>query len=370
MGAPQYTWCVKPENYVDPGLPDDFWSFVGQSLTSGGILGVLSKICDYIMGNKLVCLGGYECAIGHVTEFETVDDKDGYEKLDNDFSINILLAPNDLELFAQHTMLESYDLAAMDGSPGNGLQGYLIRQQPGTPVPREDPRDPPWPYERYAATFTEYPDKNYITYNPFLGQQGVPYKVPVLHCEIEGERIHAFCTVVSFFNGFGTHMCEAEFLGIPFGKVACWIVGWVFAPMITAALTTAWFAGSDDNRDFDDAGSLTPGDCVAITGRWVYDAGHSGQNELHAVTSVQKIDDPEVCEWGPFQELRDRWCRLTTEVPPPGGPGGAPEGQPTTMTPEQQTVFDNQRKPENRWVFHPFLDGCEPPEEDQPPIIK
>lgn len=373
MDAPQYTWCVAREDYADPDLPTDFWSLLGQCLISGGLLGVLSRICDYLMGGKLICIGGYECAIGRVAEFDTVDNKTSYEKVDNDFSINIVLAPNDLELFAaQSSRLAAYDLAAKDGSPANGLQGYLIREQvpPGMPEPFQGTTDyPNWPYANYAGTFTTFPDKTWITYNPFEGQQGVPYDVPVLHCEIEGERLHLVCEAISFFDGFGTGVCEATFLGIPVGQAICWLINFVMAPMITAALTTAWIAGSDDNRDFDDAGSLSMGDGVVITGRWVYDAGHHGQNELHAVTSVQKLDPAGMTNPDTLADLRDQWCRHVSEVPPPRGPGApaGPGGQPAALTSDQLTVYTNQIKPENRWIFHPLLDGCEP-SEPPPPI--
>jgi hypothetical protein len=43
------------------------------------------------------------------------------------------------------------------------------------------------------------------------------------------------------------------------------------------------------------------------------------------------------------------------------------------MTPEQEAVYDVQLAPENRWVFHPEIDGCKPRQEGEgswPPVIR
>src|SRR5205085_617885 len=95
------------------------------------------------------------------------------------------------------------------------------------------------------------------------------------------------------------------------------------------------------------------GDPVVIRGRWVYDAGHSGYNEFHAVHTIQKIENERDCTFDGY--AGEKWCQHTMEIPP------QPPLHVKTMTPEQQTVFDNQRRPENRWCFHPDLDGCQPP---------
>ncbi len=48
-------------------------------------------------------------------------------------------------------------------------------------------------------------------------------------------------------------------------------------------------------------------------------AGHQGWNELHAVKSVQKIDQ-YVCDWQSFEQYRQQWCTETMKVPPPHSP--------------------------------------------------
>src|SRR5690242_14490050 len=183
---PEYTTCVQPGDYVDPPLPTAGTAPATLEALFAS-LALLEDTCDYMLHGKLVCLGGDRCAIGHVAGFETVADKKFPDTIDNDFGINVLLAPWDLEFFTYHTQQEGYELVA------NDPEGVLIKEQPGMPMPREAVSDS-WHSPRYAGTFVTFPDKTQITYNPFLGSRGAPYTVPVLHCEIEGERAHLVCS--------------------------------------------------------------------------------------------------------------------------------------------------------------------------------
>ena len=63
-----------------------------------------------------------------------------------------------------------------------------------------------------------------------------------------------------------------------------------------------------------------------------------------------------------FRAYLTRWCERLSEVPHVEDPGGHP------LTPEQQTVADNQQAPENQWVFHPEVDGCKPEDPHNTPI--
>lgn len=349
---PEYTTCVQPADYRDPPLPKSGTApaTLAALFTS---LSLLEETCEYMLHGKLVCLGGDRCAIGHVTGFETVADKSFPDSIDNDFSINLLLAPWDLEFFTYHTKEESYKLVSDDPD------GILIKEQPNMPLPREAVGN-----SHYGGTFVTFPDKTYITYNPFLGSRGTPYDVPVLHCEIEGQRAALVCATLDAlshpFPGMRS-FCKKNW----FFKLLCKIVQWALTPVIVPALIAAWIAGSDDNRDYQGGGSLDRGDLVVITGRWAYDAGHVGQNELHPVKTIQKIPTETYDREG-YQALRDRWCARIEEAPPILVPGE----HPVAMTPDQQTVQDAQLRPESRWVFHPLLDGCEPVDVAPSPPIR
>jgi hypothetical protein len=406
MAAPIYTTCVERKDYETLSFTPEILIAIGSFLLFGGVgifgsvvavMAALHKLCEYILHGKLVCLGGDRCAVGRVAGFETVDDKGGLEKIDNDFSVNLLLAPYDLEYFTSESLPSSiikeiselktqeerterlikevfnskYNLVVQEPK-----QGKLIQEQSDMPMPREAKED-----KKYSPTSVEFPDRNYITYDPFLGSRGIPYRVPILHCEIEGERANLVCSALdlplSLIPG-GSALCRFKLFGIPIGRWICAIISTLLLPIILAALAIAWAAGSDDNRDFDGAGDLSRGEGVIIRGRWVYDAGHSGWNELHPVISIQKLSEQEKKDnlegtftWGKFDEVYERWCKRSNEVPPIIDTGLRPLG----MTPEQESVYDQQRQPENRWVFHPIIDGCERserPSDDQPrdPVIR
>jgi len=389
MDAPQYTTCVNPEDYAAPDFTLEIIALVGgliAAIFTGGIGAIVSlaaaisamqKVCDYMLHGKLVCHDGDHCAIGRVAEFETVDNKGGFlgiDKIDNDFSINLLLAPHKLNEFARGedsaTRQKNYE-KVRDDNPK--WQGYLIKERPGMPDPREQSSIAgDWPYKKYDGTFADYHHYNFEDQPVVWPDQdaGKPViKIPIFHCEIEGERAHLVCTALDAISspipGLDK-ICHIKVLGIPIGKIACAIVGAILLPFVLAGLVAAWIAGSNDNRDFEGAGSLRRGEGVVIMGRWVYDAGHTGWNEIHAVKSVQKVTDPAVFEAATFENLQSRWCPLVFQAPPLHT---LTTGEVTPdVTPEQAGVADNQRKPENRWILHPLIDGCEP--DEAPPVIR
>lgn len=358
MAAPQYTTCVQPKDYKNPNLPGGSMSTWGDiySIISSGGLGFIRRLCRYLLHGKLVCLGSDQCAIGRFAAFNTVDDKDGLEKLDNDFGVRIVLCPTNLKWMkrGEANRVANHNQALL------GPQGDLLREQQDTPTPR-DPGSGAQPSPRFKGVYVSFPGANFDPKDSKQDPKLEDYLVPVLHCEIEGDRIFAVCAALSSF----TNPVLDAFCSIPIiGWFTCWVITLVMAPVIAGVAALAWWAGSNDHRDFDNAGSLTKGDTVVITGRWVYDAGHQGWNELHAVKSVQKLP-PNICDRPTFKDYRIRCCKLTMEAPPPMKPGSKEE-RPAGMTPEQEKVWEEQRKPINRWIFHPIVDGCDEPEPEPP----
>jgi hypothetical protein len=55
----------------------------------GGWLSDAVLGCDYLLGGKLVCLGGDECAIGRITHFEAPSSKSFPANLDKTISRSI-----------------------------------------------------------------------------------------------------------------------------------------------------------------------------------------------------------------------------------------------------------------------------------------
>ncbi|HYN19623.1 MAG TPA: hypothetical protein VE078_01585, partial [Thermoanaerobaculia bacterium] len=121
-------------------------------------------------------------------------------------------------------------------------------------------------------------------------------------------------------------------------------------------------------------------DPIVVRGRWAYDGGHDGYNEIHAVRTVQKTLPPP--DAAGFVAFHDAWCAELSKVPPspppdrdsgatppPKVPPPPPVAPPPTMTPSQQHTWKAQQRDENRWVYHPAIDGCLPESAPPPPPL-
>jgi hypothetical protein len=370
--GPQFTSCVQPADYEPLNVTPQVIALIAGALVSGpvglitggaAVMSAFERVLEYMLNGKLVCLGGERCAIGVVAGFETVSQKPFPDDIDNDWSINLILSPDSADSFIvipfptdpdPVTVIKRNALKSAQGGP----QGGLVKEQPGMPEPRE----PVSGWGHYGGYFQE----------PAGG--GWDYQ-PVLHLECEGSRIHDVLKTLEDISSLGTGggLCSIPFIG----PIACAIVAAVLSPIIAVALTIAWFAADEGSAaDAMDPGApaLRKGDLIVATGRWSYDAGHGGYNELHAVRSIQIVDN--AVDWlhprgsGPwgtdFQAYRDRWCGLIAMVPIRQADGAPP----VPATPEQQETADRQVLPENSWELHPAVDGCRPREAPKGPAIR
>ena len=378
-----YTWFT---NCVDK---DDYYNPVSFGLDAG-LAGLGKDACEYLLGRKLVCLGGTRCAIGTIVHIEPV----GYQKpfpddIDNDFCINVLLFPHTIGEFSG-TKLDNWDNVRHDG-----IQGALISHQPhdpNDPTSMPKPKEPAGEPTPYKATYLVGAPGGPVPYEPNedktereleeTKQDAAGIKridIPVLHAEFEGSRIFAVCIAIKPFldaatGGPGAGACRAALGWIPFvGNAVCTIIETLIvillAPFMAAAAAAAWAsAGAHDELALTGPISrqVSLGEDVIITGRWVWDGGHSGWNEFHPTFTLQKMVLPESSTAGfPAAEANsfvDGWCRLVAAAPP--ATGEAASG--LVMTPEQQETADRQRRPENGWLFHPAIDGCAPDDEEVP----
>jgi hypothetical protein len=280
-------------------------------------------LCRFLHGGKLVCLGEDVCVIGRVSKVIPVgSDKSGLEKMDDDFTFEIVLTPHaDSETLSAVQMTDKH-------------QSKFITQQSAVLDPLG------LPYEGLGQS------------NPDIDQ--------ILHCEVKGCRVHDVCIVLkvmAFPIAAALAVCSTP------------VIGWLACILLLIALLaiTAILGGivwaATHNGDINDvldpsSGEMRVGSIVVVTGDWVYDAGHGGWNEIHPVRHVQVIDLPgkymgataatEALVDEFKTEILDPWCfQITT--------GGS------------DLVKGEQEKPENKWHIHPVIDGCEPAEE--PPDI-
>jgi len=188
---------------------------------------------------------------------------------------------------------------------------------------------------------------------------------PALHCEFEGSRIRDVYDALDFAHV----QCDTS----GFWGFACDVLNFVISiflglPKLIAA-AAAWQNADDGSLSdaYDGAeGVISLGDSLLVRGRWVYDSAHSGYNEIHAVRTVQKTplapQDPKE-----FLAFHDHWCSQMALVPPTPPPPRDPDNTPPDpdsglpFTKPQRDTYDAQQRDENRWVYHPAIDGCVPP---------
>lgn len=403
-----------------------------EILLQKGLASWAKAFCDYLLGGKLICLGGTECAVGHVVGIEPVGfDKPFPDDIDNDFSFNLLLGPHTIDDFAgaarQRTFVEEEKLPAEQQAnfvnqnivAADGMQGRLIidpSQSLANPGDWPDPLEkeaglkntgyaaPPVVYLWGSGGPTQYipsDDKSDRLLNEVKQDAGGARRVPipVLHCECEGSRPFLVCQAISPLLDLASgklpgvpgpsasEVCHATLGWIPWvGDAICSLIedalALALAPIALAVAAAAWFqAQLIDDVYFTGpiSGEIAIGDAVAVTGRWVWDAGHSGWPELHAVHTVQKLAIPPELLSGArtdpkaLDDFRRNVCHLVGEAPPNFGAPDAPRTvtQLAAMTPEQRTVHERQQEPENSWTIHPLIDGCEgEPAEPPPPPIR
>ena len=408
--GPQYTSCVEAADFkplntallatlgtliVAGGITALFTFGIGAAVSVAALVQLLRYVLDFMLNGKLICLhrnnadcncgegGNTICAIGEVSDTEGVgEDKNPFEDIDNDYAMNVILAPFNLRTLAQ---LKDGPKALAAVTDPSLPQGDLLKMQPGTPKD-DDGKDQFTGYFRtmvyqqkddkyyswtelvgrdYGWTGIIGPDQqkaygDYLVKNAWLDPIKAP--IPTLHCEFEGSRIRDMLAVIEAFS-FGGSWCKKNWLF----RALCVVLQTIFAPFALAAVAVAWAAAKDgdDSDAVAGGGHVNSKDWVVLRGRWAYDAGHTGWNEVHATRTVQKIDRNDVpSDPARFRDYQKRWCERLSEVPHIEDPDLHP------LSPEQQTVADNQHAPENQWVLHPEVDGCEPEDPRNPPVIK
>jgi hypothetical protein len=413
--GPQYTSCVEAKNFEElnkvyvgvllaavagGSIAALFTGGLGLIVAIPALVEALNYVSDWMLNRKLICLhrdaskmcGEHEMvwAIGEVADTEAVgQDKNPIEDIDNDYAVNVILAPFGMGAFGDSK--DANLKIATEGVPAPP-QGDLLQMQS---APLEDGKPKFTAYFRtmivnqtdgqyrawtdvvgrdYGWTGIIGPDQqkawaDYVYANAWLHPEKKP--VPVLHCEFEGSRIRDVLEATETF-GPGRHWCKKNW----FTKFVCKVLQTLFSPVILLLIAKAWAAAKDgDPADaLEGGGTITSKDQVIVGGRWTYDGGHEGWNEFHAARTIQKVAYVPN-DYAGFEAFRKAWCHEQEKVPhtdpdgnsPPGSaPKNAPSGPP--LTPIQQQTYDSQQRPENRWVLHPEIDGCVPPDDlDHPP---
>jgi hypothetical protein len=429
--GPQYTSCVEPADFELPnsaivgtlaglivvgGIAALFSAGIGALIAIAALVQLLRYVLDFMLNGKLICLhrnpsnpcvcspdGGTVCAIGEVADTESVgEDKNPIADVDNDYSMNVILSPFNMSRFAANNggiSLEKIPDAICDANykiatDPTQPQGDLLKRDLPAPIAAQEEtllNDEPLVGKGYFRTMIglntgEYhawteiigrdygwfgivgPDQeklwvDYVLDPKRAGLRPQKFPVPVLHCEFEGTRIRDMLAAIEAFS-FGGKWCKSNF----FTRALCTILQTIFAPLALIAVGIAWAAARDGTASdaLEGGGTINSKDKVIVRGRWAYDGGHTGWPEIHATRIVQKVENiPN--DLKAFEAFREHWCELLSEVPHVIPADVHPADQPP-LTPPQQTVYDNQQKPENQWTFHPEVDGCEPTGDGDPDL--
>jgi hypothetical protein len=317
-------------------VADILAAIIGGSLVPGLglvaaalLIAAIWELCAYLSGGKLVCLSDDSCTIGRIMELIPVgSDKSGFEKLDDDFTMNTLPSPHSpVELLSEMTVTDSN-------------QGKFLNAQ--TPT-----TDIGLPFAGVSVKF-----------------DNIDHDTDVFHVEVKGCRVKDVCDAwkaMAVASAVVGAICSIPIIG----WIACAIAALIWL-IVTAIATAATWAGAhagDINDVYDPAaGELTAadpktgdgGDVILVRGDWVYDAGHSGWNEIQPIRLVLKLtgvvdakyqgmakaDSTLVSEFK--KEVLDPWCFHVGEA-----------SSPLTIAAQQD--------PANSWQIHPSIDGCETP---------
>jgi hypothetical protein len=351
------------------------------------LVAALKTVIDWLVNGKLICLyrdashardcgdnGGQICVVGQIIDTEDVgQDKNPIEDLDNDYAMNVILAPLTVADFWKSRQQSMQDKNGKDIPDDD--KPYTIASDPTQPqgdliAPQYDDLD--WgPYSRtvvYNPSYNEYKAWTEIVgrdyawgfgddkeaYADFLikngwGNDTLKFNIPVLHCEFEGSRQKDVLDALNTFS-LGGSWCKKNFL---FGAI-CRLLSAMLAPLALAAAAYAWATAKDgDPADALNSGTIGADDWVVARGRWAYDGGHDGWNEMHATRVVQKIEPQYVpTDRVAFKAYMSRWCDLLSEIPRVSDTGVHP------LSPRQHPVYTRQGSPENMWDTHPDIDGC------------
>ncbi len=344
--------CVRKEDYqplnaislgilaaalLGAGIFAPGFGYIGGAF----LIAAIWDMCRFLRGGKLVCLEDDVCVIGKVMELIPVwSDKDYFERMDDDFTFNILLSPHTGDPHTEDHKDETTQTTKYnDILTGDPVQGKFLM-------------------ERHDLMPNNLPSS--VTY-----QQEKHYG-NLLHCEIKGCGVHNTCIALKIMGVVGAGVgafCAVVSAGGPLGWLFCLaaLLIWALITFITYEIATkASHHGDQKDVLYDPAsGEMSLGDVVLIKGDWVVDTGHEGWNEIQPVRFVQKIttmvdskfhglnrDDSgnlvkaDISLIEKFRaEVLSIWCELAKEA-------------------DKNSVRDGQKEPENDWRIHPCIDGC------------
>ena len=299
--GPQYTSCVESKDFSTPstailvalgalvavgGIAALFSAGIGALIAIASLVQLLRYVLNFMLNGKLIgkhrtnadCNcgegGSTVCAIGEVADTEGVgEDKNPIEDVDNDYAMNVILAPFNMAAFAANNAGigladiddavkdKNYAIAAAKTQP----QGDLLERELPSPITAEEKtltNPHPLTGTGYFRTMIGDDTGDYHAWTEIIGRdygwfgivgpdqqkQWVDYvldpktaiknpkkfPVPVLHCEFEGTRIKNMLDAIEAFS-FGGKWCKKNW----FTRALCSVLQTIFAPLALIAVGIA-----------------------------------------------------------------------------------------------------------------------------------
>jgi hypothetical protein len=256
---------------------------IGSVLLPAALVVALLTIiayCNWWLYKRLICLGGEKdkCAIGLLVSVEPPADKTGFDSLDTDYSINLLLAPHGIG--GGQAEIEN-----------DGIQGDLIREQSTTGD------------ARVAGIIKEFPFKG-ITVKAGDDSAAVVYQQAVLHCEFEGGGVKKMKDAAEAALPFALLAAAACSIPFPLFALVCLILAAIATVITIAGLGSALKdrgTPTDVNPKLDDLHRHE--DILFVKGEWVFDSAHDGWNEIHPIKTCLRIGS-----WRGTWDSADEWA--------------------------------------------------------------
>lgn len=319
-------------------------ALLGGAFIPGLMVGFLSLVIAYCLWwlyDRLICLGGDICILGFVLTVEPPEEKTGLDSFDTDYSINLVLAPDGIG--ATRAEVES-----------SLPQGKFMGEQPGVAN---------YSFLGYHLPF----EGNLIQKFPTGKPDGSQFLTDCMHIEFEGGGVYDL--LQACYAALALAAVAAAVCAVPiFGWIACLVLS-IASGLIT--LVGAINALNDKGNPTDVNSNLTSihaanapdgsgADILVVSGTWVYDSAHQGYNEVHPVKQCVRTgsiivpwtlidvgtpDHPVPLAIDDIGAYIDSWCSALSAAVSVG-------------------TIANQGQPQNQWVLHPLVDGCQP---DEPP---
>jgi hypothetical protein len=352
MAYKEYTSCVKPSHYVNMGGTAIGFRNIGILLATNGLaafliiaflgapwklmlaIALFTSMVIYLywwLHVRLISLAGETCVVGVITGLgpadpaPTTDGKWG----DNDFSMNVLLAPGPTNYTEPKTVYwetdPQGDLVAENDAVFSAGRGYV---QDTEPAPAEG-------HHKYVSS---------------------------LHSEFEGDGIRNLLIWASVILAL---LIAALFLPAVLKGLAI-LLAIIFSLFAAGdAFVPPGAPGAGDPADVDPSlAELKRGDIVIYKGEWIYDSLHRGWNEIHPVRAcaivgymdLPDLTKPEIAQtpWPSalcgigldttpkVVAFRKKWCDAIEDA-------------------DHCEEEGSHEDPANDWTIHPLVDGCKPP---------